>query len=274
MATIRRKRRSLADYDHPPVVEVVYGVRFTPFGRWKLPHIGAFWERVAAKFPRCEHAPPIGSTDIADIATGFPLPRVWLINATEDRLVQLQSGRFLFNWRYREDIEPYPHYVTLSKEFFALFKQFREFLAEHDLGDVELLECELTYINHIREQEGWRFPDHLGRVVEQVDWQDRLHQFLPRPSEMGWHARFPFQDQSGNLSIKVNPATRVTTTGERRLLVLEISARGLPAETPLEHMKDWFSHGHEWIVHGFEDLTSEESQRELWGKHERRRSVK
>ena len=34
-------------------------------------------------------------------------------------------------------------------------------------------------------------------------------------------------------------------------------------------MQNWFSHAHRWIVRGFEDLTSEEAQKELWGKHER-----
>jgi uncharacterized protein (TIGR04255 family) len=266
MATTRVKRKELADYDRPPVIEVVYGVRFAPLKGWMLPHIGAFWQQVADDLPRCEHAPPIGDTDVTDPATGLPLPRVWLISGADDRLIQLQPGRFLFNWRHRGGAGPYPRYDKLSRTFFEYLLAYERFIAKHGLGDIEVLEYELTYINHILDQDGWKFPEHIGRVVDQLAWQDQRHRFLPRPLTMGWQARFTFQDAPGALLVKINPAMHVRNG--RQLLVVELSARGLPTEAPRDHMEDWFSHAHEWIVRGFEDLTSNEAQRELWGKHE------
>lgn len=266
MAKTQRKMSSLANYNRPPVIEVVYGVKFTPLKGWMLPHIGAFWQRVVDEFPRCEHAPPISDAIITDPATGIPLPRVWLINDADDRLIQLQPGHFLFNWRRRDEVGSYPCYETLSKKFFALFRQFQNFVTEHKLGDIEVVGFELTYINHIFEQEGWRFPEQLGRVMSWLEWQDRDHRFLPHPSAMNWGARFPFQGQPGELSVKLNPAKR--PKDDNLLLVLELSARGLQAEVPIDYIESWFSHAHEWIVRGFEDLTSEEAQRELWGKYE------
>ena len=103
MAEARVRNSDLADYDRPPVIEVVYGVMFAPLTDWKLPHTGMFWQRIFDEFPRCEHAPPIiGRDDFIDPTTGLPIPRVWLLNDMDDSLVQLQSGRFLFNWRRRE----------------------------------------------------------------------------------------------------------------------------------------------------------------------------
>jgi uncharacterized protein (TIGR04255 family) len=268
MVKTRRKKNSLPDYDRPPVIEVVYGVRFVPLKDWMLPHIGAFWQRVAGEFPRCEHAPPIGDTLFMDAAVGAPLPRVWLINDSDDRLIQLQPGRFLFNWRKRGDAKPYPHYPSLSKEFFTLFQKFREFVAEHNLGDVEVVDCELTYINHIPEQEGWGLPEQLGRVVGQLEWHDSSYRFLPRPAAVNWQARFSFKEYPGELVVKLNPVKRVKD--DKPLLVLEMLTRGQPAEAATDDMVRWFAHAHEWIVRGFEDLTSDEAQRELWGKHERR----
>jgi uncharacterized protein (TIGR04255 family) len=268
MAKNRRKKNSLPDYERPPVIEVVYGVRFTPLKDWALPHIGAFWQRVAEEFPRCEHAPPIGDPLVIDPAVGAPLPRVWLINVSDDRLIQLQPGRFLFNWRHREDVGSYPHYPDLSKEFFTLFRQFREFAAEHKLEDIEVVDFELTYINHIPEQEGWGFPEQLGRVIGQLEWHDSRYRFLPRPSAINWQARFPFKEHQGELVVKLKPVRR--TKDDKPLLVLEMSTRGQPAEAAIDDVAHWFSHAHEWIVRGFEDLTSDEAQKELWGKHERR----
>ena len=266
MAKTRVKKSSLAGYDRPPVIEVVYGVRFAPLKGWMLPHVGAFWQEVLDEFPRCEHAPPIGDTDFIDPATGIPLPRVWLISGADDRLIQLQPGRFLFNWRHREGAGPYPRYETLSKTFFGLFDAFQKFVTKYELESTGVLEYELTYINHIFEEEGWKFPEHTGRVVDQIAWPDRRYRFLPHPAMMSWQARFPFEEQRGGLLAKINPARHAKD--DKQLLVFELSARGLPAEAPLKHMEGWFSHAHEWIVRGFEDLTTDEAQKELWGKHE------
>ena len=265
MAATRAKKRDLADYGRPPVIEVVYGLRFAPLAGWRLPHIGAFWTQVADEFPRCEHAPPIADPNVIDPTTGLPLPRAWLISSSDDRLIQLQLGRFLFNWRRRESVGPYPRYAKLSKTFFSLLSEFEKFLSKHQLGGLELLEYELTYINHILEEDGWRFPDHIGRVVKELAWREQGHRFLPPPVTVSWQASFTFRDAPGTLSVNISPARQAKELG--RLLVLEMSARGLPVEAPPNHMEDWFSHAHEWIVRGFEDLTSDEAQRELWGKH-------
>ena len=267
MAKARGKNADLADYERPPVIEVVYGVMFAPLPAWKLPHVGVFWQQIADEFPRCEHASPITARDdFIDPATGLPIPRVWLINAADDSLVQLQPGRFLFNWRHRENAGPYPRYGTLSGRFFQLFQEFRDFIAENQLGEIDVLDYELTYINHVFEQGGWTFPDNVGRVVEHLSWQAERYHFLPPPLPITWQAGFAFSDGPGTLLVKLNRAKRAKD--EKTLLVLEFSAHGLPTEAPLDNIERWFSHAHQWIVRGFEDITSEEAQKELWGKHE------
>jgi uncharacterized protein (TIGR04255 family) len=268
MADARAKNGDLADYDRPPVIEVVYGVMFAPLKAWKLPHVGLFWQRILEEFPRCEHALPIGPPEFVDSPTGLPIPRVWLINEADDRLVQLQPGRFLFNWRRREGAGAYPRYESLSDQFFNLFRDFQGFVAENKLGKIEVSQYELTYINHVLEQEGWRFPASIGRVIEHLSWKKERYKFLPEPSTTNWQARFDFDEGPGFLSVKLNPARHAKE--EKSMLALALSARGLPAEVPLDNLNTWFSHAHQWIVCGFEDLTSDESQKVLWGKHERR----
>ncbi|MCC2652635.1 MAG: hypothetical protein K0R41_354 [Geminicoccaceae bacterium] len=268
MTKARASNGELADYDRPPVIEVVYGAKFVPLNAWKVPHVGLFWKRIIDEFPRCEQAFPIPGTEFLDPSTGLPLPRVWLINAADDHLVQLQAGRFLFNWRRRAGTTPYPRYKILSDRFFGLYHEFQRFVAENRLGEIEFSEYELTYINHVFEQEGWMFPDHIGRVMEHLSWDKGRYRFLRQPSAINWQARFDFPEGPGVLQVKFSPARHAQEGKD--LLVLELSARGLPAESPLNNMKAWFAHAHRWIVRGFEDLTSEEAQKMLWGKHERR----
>jgi len=256
---------NLPDYERPPVIEVVYGVKFAPLERWKIPHVGAFWKNVEAEFPRCEHAPPIGTVDIADVDTGFPLPRIWLINEAEDRLIQLQPGRFLFNWRSRDPEQSYPRYNNLSKIFFDLLRKFREFLDLYDLGDIDPTEYELTYINHVVEQKGWELPSQVDKIMEEFVWRENREDFLPKPSKVTWEACFNFSEGPGDLIAKLSPARRARDGTP--LLVFDLSARGLPDKAPLENMENWFSHAHEWIIRGFDDLTTLDAQIELWGKH-------
>ena len=242
MAKARGTDSDLADYDRPPVIEVVYGVRFTPLPSWRLGHVGAFWQQVVDEFPRCEHAPPITGPDYTDPTTGLPIPRVWFISSTDDSLVQLQSGRFLFNCRRREGAAPYPRYQRLSKRFFDLFRQFRSFVAKNQLGQMDVSEYELTYINHVFEQDGWRFPDSVGRVIKHLAWQKERYQFLPPPIPTNWQARFLFPEGPGYLSAKLTPA-RHAKEG-KGLLVLELSARGSPADAPIDNVEAWFSEVH------------------------------
>jgi uncharacterized protein (TIGR04255 family) len=266
MAKSQVRNSDLADYDRPPVIEVVYGLMFAPLKAWKLPHTGLFWQRIFDEFPRCEQAVPIPGPEFVDPSTGLPIPRVWLINAADDRLVQLQQGRFLFNWRRRENAGPYPRYKALSERFFELFQEFQSFVAEHRLGEFEVLEYELTYINHVLEQEGWNFPASIGRVIDHLAWKTERYRFLPQPSLVNWQASFEFPEGPGVLWARLNPAK--DTKEGKDLLVLELSARGLPAEAPLDEIRNWFSHAHRWVVRGFEDLTTDEAQKMLWGKHE------
>ena len=154
----------LPDFRTPPIIEVVCGVRFVPLQDWVIPHVGAYWHRVRDRFPRVEHAQPLpGGIEIFDSTTNIPLPRIWLINETDDRLVQLQSGRFFFNWRHRGN--DYPRFRNLYVEFCEMFNGFVEFVNENDLGDVSVEAFELTYINHVFEGDGWGLPEMIGKVV-------------------------------------------------------------------------------------------------------------
>ena len=108
------------------------------------------------------------------------------------------------------------------------------------------------------------FPTTIGRVVKELAWREQGHRFLPPPVTVSWQASFTFRDAPGTLSVNISPARQAKVLG--RLLVLEMSARGLPVEAPPNHMEDWFSHAHEWIVCGFEDLTSDEAQKRAVGQ--------
>lgn len=257
------KLDKLANYKNPPLFEVVLGVRFELWKDWKAPHSGLFWNKIYQDFPNCQHASPVAPINTDE--SGLPFPRIWLINKSDDRLIQLQPDRFLFNWRNTGFNENYPHFKDLWSNFLHYFNLYIEFCEEYNFGTPNILEFELTYINHIYDADRWNFPHEFDGALRGMVWSDKSESFLPRPDEINWQAKFSLPKSYGSLSVKMNPGTR--RSDGRKLLVLELTAKGQPPETPLESLEDWFGTAHEWIVHGFEDLTTDTAQTDVWGKN-------
>jgi hypothetical protein len=61
----------------------------------------------------------------------------------------------------------------------------------------------------------------------------------------------------------MQPAIRRTDAKE--ILQLNLTARGKPESSTLQHLLDWLDLGHEWIVNGFTDFTTK-AMHDHWGK--------
>lgn len=255
----------LPSYKQPPVDEVVCGLRFEPLLQLKVPHIGLLWEKFRQEYPLLQHAMPIATdTLIVDEATGAPLPRIWFISKADNELMQFQLDRFYYNWRRRGD--DYPRYPSIIKKFKKAKSHLDTFTKELQLGTIKPLECELTYINHISKEQGWESIDDLPKVIRDFTWQKQKHSFLPAPANVAWQVRFPLPDGKGWLNVKLNQAKRKVDGVP--ILILELTAKGLGEEATETALRNWFDLAHEWIVRGFTDLTTKETQETIW-KRER-----
>jgi uncharacterized protein (TIGR04255 family) len=185
---------------------------------------------------------------------------VWFINNSDDQLIQFQKDRFYFNWRKRE--QDYPRYSFVISQFEAAFLTIKSFFAEQRLGELEPIENELTYINHIVQGEGWSSPDNLKGVFTDLLWMDSQSRFLPPPQRISWSVEFALPANKGTLAVNLKHATRVTD--RVNLLVLELIARGKPESTDFAKIREWFDVAHEWVVRGFTDLTTAEIQNVNW----------
>jgi len=92
----------------------------------------------------------------------MPLPRVWFINKSDDQLVQFQVNRFYFNWRRRQS--KYPRYDHVIKNFESVLTTIVNFFSEFELGELNPIEYEFSYINHILNGQGWDTIDDLPRI--------------------------------------------------------------------------------------------------------------
>src|ERR1017187_10040936 len=99
-------------FDNPPVIEKVLGVQFQPIANISYGHYGWFWKtRLDESWIKAQDAPMVVDQfeRFGDkLAWGVPEPkisfgagqdRVMFINGNDDRLIQIQSTRFLYNWK-------------------------------------------------------------------------------------------------------------------------------------------------------------------------------
>jgi len=226
----------LPKYDNPPINEVVFGATFAPLANLKAPHLGLFWNEVKSEFVRCEHAPPVGSlNDIIEPESGVPLPRVWFINAEDDHLLQIQKNKFLLNWRKRENV--YPHFEDISEKFYLYFGMFQESLEVNDVGQVNILELELSYINIIPKGEGWDSVEKVKDLFPDLSMEYVGDRFLSSPDSINWQTTFK-SDKLGNRFIKSQFAKRIIDG--HPLINLEIGVRGNSND-----VKGWFNEARE-----------------------------
>lgn len=259
----RRTPRKLPSYRNPPLTEVACGLKFQPLEKLTIPHVGVFWESLRKDFPNVQHAAPLGVDEgTIDRTTNLPVPRIWLINKADDRLLQIQRNMFFYNWRRRQASKPYPRYPSIVKQFRRRFSSFIDFLGENDLGSISPIECELAYINHIPRGEGWDSIDGISRILPDFNWQRKESRFLPHPSGISWNWIFDLPSEMGELSVKLQQGIR--KIDNTPILTLELRASVNLSEETDYSLWEWFPVAHEWIVQGFADLTGRRVQEGVW----------
>lgn len=268
-----KTNQPIPDYESPPVIEVVYGVQFDSLGL-QCPTIGLFWQAVRQEYPSFVENPPLApvierfdpdrrtETQI-ELTTRPPLPRLWFIDRTENWLIQLQDDRFLYNWKKVKDQDAYPRFEVVSRKFLEAWDQFLGFCQREGLALPTVNQLELTYINHINVGDVETYVMEASSIFPDMRWRES-HEFLPSPETLAWKTSFLFPDRQGRLHASMRHAIR--RKDQKPVLLLELTARGMPASKERESLRGWFAMAREWIVRGFADLTDKQVQKERWGR--------
>ena len=149
-----------------------------------------------------------------------------------------------------------PHYTWISKQFNERLALFELFVEQKFAAKVAAKQFELTYINHVSDDSGWRTVEDLASVLPDMSWRTQPR-FLPMPEGVNFSAVFKLPATAGRLHLRAQSAQR--RPDGKPVLVLELTARGfLPDRT------EWFDLAHDWIVRAFSDLTGQEVQSQTW----------
>ena len=262
----------LPDYDFPPVIEVVCGMQFKALEGFQATTFGLLWQQFKAEYPSCEQQPLLaqvierfGEPDVekppVEVPNMLPLPRIFFVHKTPCWLVQVQSDRFLHNWRKQEEADVYPHFPEVYRGFWSAWERFLQFCRKEDIGVPQINQLEVTYINHIVQGEGWERLEAIGQVFPDIAWRTK-RSFLPAPESAVWKTSFIMPEEIGRFHVSVRHAIR--RADMKPVLLCELTARGVPNSLDDDAIRNWFQLGREWIVRGFADLTHERIQKETW----------
>lgn len=255
----------LPKFDTPPVIETVLGLQFNLLQHFSTAHAGWFWSnyldkdwtsvktvpRLQDQFERFEGERIWQPGMQLEVHTTPPPERIQIIRKDNERMIQVQNTRFIYNWLKRTG--EYPSYEKLLPQFQEKFDLFKKFVQEAELGELELNQWEVTYVNHIPKGELWESV---------ADWGDILPNFyVPGISEKGllldgfrggWS--LIIGKHEGRLHISVQHGKRQKDDEqEHELMVMNVTARG-----PINDgsFLEGLALGHESIVRTFTAVTS------------------
>lgn len=250
----------LPKFNNPPVIETVLGVEFDALYNWQVPHFGLYWQQIRSNYPLSSEAPPLVSQvekfgNERQMATqGFRLVqrpefRCWFLNRQNSWLLQIQDTRFIHNWRKTET--EYPNYQETRRRFEQEWERWLKFLDKEQINEPLVKQCEVTYVNHI---------DTNGQSLCLSDifpfWtQKEGQQFLPQSEATIINLSYVIPPEKGRLYVIIQPIIR--NEDAKEMLQITLTARGCPESSANSHILDWLDLGHEWIVRGFTELTSE-----------------
>lgn len=260
----------LPDFETPPVHEVVFSVQFKAIEEFQAPHVGILWEKLGKdKYPKHkqtnflahmleEESGTEQTLGVLPVGNIPPLPRVFFISSDEHELIQVQTDRFVRNWKKVKPEDLYPRYKTLLPEFEKTLESFEGFISDEFEGKtLDIDQYELTYLNHIYIDENELSQIKLSKYFS-VFSENEHGSFLPFPEGAACEMVYKLPNVWGRLHATLSQGHDLEGKG---LFVLNMTARGINEP---QDMKSWLEVAHEWIVRGFADITSKQVQQEIW----------
>jgi uncharacterized protein (TIGR04255 family) len=258
----------LPRYEAPPVVETVLSAQFTPLREFTVAHGGLFWKKYLdatwtsiAEEARLEDAFERFGPDrmwkqnaIQLVAVGSESQRLQVIRNDKERMIQVQNSRFVQNWR--KGAGSYPTYSKLLPEFEDHFGRFSTFVADEALGDMELNQWEVIYVNILPRGELWTSPNEWKCIfpwLREPTVEPRLQ--LDSSSSNEW--QFSLPENAGRLFVSMNHVKLGAAKGDQEAIKFQIMARGPVDREKGMDLRQGFDLAHETIVRSFTSMTSD-----------------
>jgi uncharacterized protein (TIGR04255 family) len=255
-------------FENPPITELVLAIFHLPVLELRAEHIGIYWHGIRDRYPLCQQQVPVGGQSDPQAflnAPGevLPMPRFWFSNASKTSLIQVQRNAFLFNWRRTPDAK-YPHYETVTKDFWREFNHYKVFVERTVGGKLDVVQrCELSYVNLIPTTGAPSLRD-LGQVSDVLPFLLGAHKLEQNGRKIAGMNVVVSYRVSSTLAVDLAIQGGKRPDTEEFGAQMELKAHGQPIDLSLKLTESWFDTAHDAIYSLFLDSTNKEVQREIW----------
>jgi uncharacterized protein (TIGR04255 family) len=267
----------LPRFERAPVVEVALSAQFQNLPKLTVGHLGLLWGIFRERFPNAEQHAPIphvverkgvrqapNPPQISLLADSELIPRMWMVSADGNELVQVQADRFIRNWRkYRSPHARYPHYEEYIRPcFIEDYSRFETFVRDEGLGDLAVDQCEVTYVNHIHSEGVWSTHGQLQKVFR--CYSGPLDTTISAADGVAIKMSHPInvaEQFIGRLTMEITAGFVPPSAGDGEpvpIFMLQFVARGRPREAGIKGILDFFDLGRRMIVSTFASVTTPE----------------
>lgn len=235
--------------NNAPIVELVVGMHFNGFV-FSNQEIYGFYNTIKDRYPIIQEHPPLPFliNKPVDLTVDKSLPfftsRKFFLNELENKLIQIQLDKVLFNWRKTTHDDQYPHFNKVYAEFVGIIKQLKSL----DEISKNICQLEVTYLDHI-----------LLDDFDKTDFNPSCIFNLYKLNGIVNHIRstfiFPNSEIEGNFTIDLKSA--INNTKNKKLFVLETNCRGSLGNKTID---EWFYCAHSSILKLFREITTDEAR--------------
>lgn len=264
--------KALPHFEDPPVIETALSIQFAEIHGFGNAHLGLFWSRHRATFPTMSDADPIfpqrevfgtertqPPQPLRVRLGGVPTARLQMTTTDQSRMVQVQNGRLVYNWR-RTGKGGYPRWTAVKPDLIGYWEDFQAFVAESKLPAAVPNQWEVVYVNHLLKGRDWASPE---------DWADLVPGVLGRSERLvggnlealaaNWH--IGLHGDGGRLHIELFHALAVSNSDPEaepmELLTLQLTSRGPISGEGIEAIDAGLELGHVAIVQNFAAITGD-----------------
>jgi uncharacterized protein (TIGR04255 family) len=264
-----RRPAGLPDFDNPPLVEVALSIQFDALSVIEFIGLDPALTELRRRYPKVEQHPPLPPAfEIFGVPAGPPfmqlqvssmpaLPRLWFVNDAGTEVLQVQTDRFIHNWRKVGEESEYPRYERIRRTFLSEFLRLGRVIEKRVDRAVTPNQCEITYVNHFPPEDAaealefFRMPGQFpGGSMEDATMQIRF----VLPGAEGHPV--------GRLIMQAGPA--LTWAGER-VFQFMLTVRGRPSTADLSGAREFMDMGRAAIVNSFAALTTDRMHK-AWGR--------
>lgn len=247
-----------------PLNEVIFSLQYNihPFD-FRL--MNKIYTGIKNDYPKIEEKPPLSPIYDKESLNLIQqeLPRIhhpvryFFIHKNGDRIIQIQEGKYLFNWRNQNKADTYyPRFEILKDEFLQNWEKQIELFKQGDFNP-KLNQIELTYINHILIDENKILAENITDIIFLCKSNELLNELKAYHLNLG----IAVKECTGHLNITIRSGIIVDT--QKPVLILQLTVRGMSKAD--QSLTDWFNCAHDIIFKSFTSITTKEIQ-DKWGK--------